>query len=149
MRGWLLLAWTKGCGKPLPGPKACLDRPPDNAHATLEHPSTIPWRSFFASAPPPLLTLPCMQATLELVRTTAHGQRHECSKCGGVLSIVYDSQPDCIWPVAGAIDDESYPSASTAELSASLCRVVHICCSDLQSWIELPDDGLPRLKFAG
>lgn len=98
---------------------------------------------------PPLLTLPCMQATLELVRTTAHGQRHECSKCGGVLSIVYDSQPDCIWPVAGAIDDESYPSASTAELSASLCRVVHICCSDLQSWIELPDDGLPRLKFAG
>ena len=86
--------------------------------------------------------------TLELVRTTSHGQRHECSHCGGVLTIVYDSQPDCIWPVAGAIDDASYPPTPGA-LSASLCRVIHICCTDLQPWYVLPEDSLPRLKYAG
>lgn len=86
---------------------------------------------------------------LELVRTTGHGQRHECSHCGGVLSIVYDSQPDCIWPVAGAIDDDAYPPAEGGALAASLCRVIHICCGDLQPWYQLPDDALPRLRYAG
>ena len=83
--------------------------------------------------------------TLQLVRTTGHGQRHMCSRCGGVLSIVYDSQPDCIWPVAGSIDDAAMPS----ELGAALCRSIHICCAALQPWYALPDDGQPRLKYAG
>ena len=65
------------------------------------------------------------QETLELVRTTAHGQRHMCSRCGGVLTIVYDAQPDCIWPAAGALDDRAYPAG--AALDAVLCRSVHIC----------------------
>ena len=83
------------------------------------------------------------------MRTTRHGQRHECTHCGTVLSIVYDSQPDCIWPVAGAIDDDAFPDARSGALAASLARVIHICTSDLQGWYELPDDGLPRLKYAG
>ncbi|KAL1510553.1 hypothetical protein AB1Y20_006855 [Prymnesium parvum] len=82
---------------------------------------------------------------LRLVRTTAHGQRHVCTRCGGVLSIVYDSQPDCIWPSAGVLDDASLPE----DIGAALCRSIHICCSMMQAWYELPDDGLPRLKYAG
>ena len=82
---------------------------------------------------------------LTLVRTTSHGQRHVCTRCGGVLSIVYDSQPDCIWPVAGAIDDASLPE----DVGGSLCRAIHICTSMMPPWYELPDDGLPRLKYAG
>jgi hypothetical protein len=69
-----------------------------------------------------------------------------------VLTIVYDAQPDCVWPAAGAIDDDAYPPAGGAEggeLSAALGRVIHICCTDMQGWYELPDDGLPRLKYAG
>ena len=85
--------------------------------------------------------------TLELVRTTGHGQRHMCSRCGGVLSIVYDSQPDCIWPAAGALDDHAYPAG--AALHAALCRSIHICCSMMPPWYQLPDDGLPRLPYAG
>ena len=41
---------------------------------------------------------------LELVRTTPHGQRHQCSQCGSVLTIVYDGQPDLVWPAAGCFD---------------------------------------------
>ena len=48
-----------------------------------------------------------------------------CSLCGGVLTIVYDAQPDCIWPAAGALDDRAYPAG--AALDAALCRSVHIC----------------------
>eukprot|EP00933_Yihiella_yeosuensis_P061540 TRINITY_DN6436_c4_g1_i1.p1 TRINITY_DN6436_c4_g1~~TRINITY_DN6436_c4_g1_i1.p1 ORF type:complete len:353 (-),score=57.92 TRINITY_DN6436_c4_g1_i1:280-1338(-) len=84
-------------------------------------------------------------ASLQLVRTTAHGQRHMCDLCGSVLTIVYDSQPDCIWPVAGALDDESLPENAETDWY----RVIHICCSMMQPWYRLPDDGLPRLKHAG
>lgn len=28
-------------------------------------------------------------------------------------------------------------------------RVIHICCSMMQRWYQLPDDDLPRLKYAG
>jgi len=83
--------------------------------------------------------------SLKLVRTTRHGQRHMCTRCGGVMTIVYDSQPDCTWPVAGVLDDESLPQ----DLSQSWYRVIHICCSMMQPWYRLPDDGLPRLKYAG
>lgn len=86
--------------------------------------------------------------TLQLVRTTGHGQRHMCSRCGCTLSIVYDSQPDCIWPVAGALDDAALPTDEEA-LGEALCRSIHICCSMMQPWYRLPDDKLPRLKYAG
>ena len=84
-------------------------------------------------------------AQLSLVRTTGHGQRHMCRACGSTLTIVYDSQPDCIWPVAGVLDDDSLP----ADLPNALCRSIHICCSMMQPWYRLPDDQLPRLKYAG
>lgn len=82
--------------------------------------------------------------TLRLVRTTRHGQRHMCTRCGVCLTIVYDAQPDCMWPVAGVLEDDSLPDAD-----ASWYRVIHICCSDMQPWYRLPRDGLPRLKYAG
>ena len=84
-------------------------------------------------------------STLELVRTTPHGSRHMCTRCGTTLTIVYDAQPDCVWPVAGVLDDDSLP----ADLPRALGRTIHICCSMMQAWYELPDDGLPRLKYAG
>ena len=84
---------------------------------------------------------------LELVRTTRHGQRHMCKGCGTTMTIVYDSQPDCIWPAAGALDDHAYPAG--AALHAALCRSIHICCSMMPPWYRLPDDGLPRLPYAG
>lgn len=68
-----------------------------------------------------------------------------CSSCGVTLTIVYDSQPDCVWPVAGVLDDDSLP----ADLPAALCRTIHICCLYMQPWYELPHDGVPRLKYAG
>ncbi|CAE8595297.1 unnamed protein product [Polarella glacialis] len=85
------------------------------------------------------------QDSLRLVRTTSHGQRHICTRCGGVLTIVYDAQPDCTWPVVGALDDSSLPVDS----DGMWYGVIHICCSMMQTWHRLPDDNLPRLKFAG
>ena len=85
------------------------------------------------------------RSSLELVRTTGHGQRHMCTVCGTTLTIVYDSQPDCLWPVAGVLDDDSLPE----DLANALCRSIHICCLYMQPWFRLPADGLPRLKYAG
>jgi len=102
--------------------------------------------------------------SLQFVRTTGHGKRHMCGNCGSVLTIVYDGQPDTIWPVAGALVDESLPM----NISQHLYRSIHICkclthspledkllrqlvvgCSMMQQWYELPLDQLPRLKFPG
>ena len=83
--------------------------------------------------------------TLKLIRTTGHGSRHMCEECGTTLTIVYDSQPDCLWPVAGVIDDDSLPK----DMESALCRSIHICCSMMQPWFKIPDDDLPRLKYAG
>eukprot|EP00667_Euglena_gracilis_P019622 EG_transcript_21068 len=47
---------------------------------------------------------------LALVRTTSFGQRHMCTRCGAVLTIVYDSQPDTTWLAAGALDDCALPA---------------------------------------
>eukprot|EP00927_Polykrikos_kofoidii_P061266 TRINITY_DN56127_c0_g1_i1.p1 TRINITY_DN56127_c0_g1~~TRINITY_DN56127_c0_g1_i1.p1 ORF type:complete len:340 (-),score=42.63 TRINITY_DN56127_c0_g1_i1:167-1186(-) len=82
---------------------------------------------------------------LILIRTTVIGQRHFCRHCGGVLTIVYDSDPLTIWPVAGSLDDDTLPEWHREKWY----RVIHICCSMMQPWYELPDDGLPRLKYAG
>ena len=47
--------------------------------------------------------------------------------------------------MAGTVSDESMTLASGQHVS----RVIHICCSMMQGWYELPDDKLPRLRFAG
>ncbi|CAE7887781.1 unnamed protein product [Symbiodinium microadriaticum] len=95
-------------------------------------------------------------AALQLMRTTGHGQRHVCTACGTVMTIVYDSQPDCIWPAAGTIDDAKLRKLDVGAgrtvgdtADPMWYRVIHICCAWMQSWYQLPDDGLPRLKFAG
>lgn len=80
----------------------------------------------------------------DLVRTTEHGQRHICGNCAGVLTIVYDEQPDTVWPAAGSMDDASLPK----DVNAYLGRVVHICCIWKQDWYELPRDGLKRVDYA-
>lgn len=82
-----------------------------------------------------------------LVRTTTHGQRHMCRKCGGVLTIVYDEDLYTVWPAAGGLDDATLPSTE-AEMSAQLDRVVHICCAWKQKWYQLPKDGMPRIDYA-
>ena len=91
--------------------------------------------------------------SLHLKRTTGHGQRHLCASCGTVMTIVYDSQPDCIWPAAGTLDDgrllELSRETSSGPSDVMWYRVIHICCSWMQPWYQLPDDGLPRLKYAG
>ena len=81
---------------------------------------------------------------LVLLRTTGHGQRHFCTRCGTCLTIVYDSQPDCIWPAAGTFED-----SEALKAPGLWYRVIHICCSMMQRWYQLPDDELPRLKYAG
>lgn len=85
------------------------------------------------------------RGALELVRTTRHGRRHACRACGTVLTIVYDAQPDCLWPAAGVLDDDSLPP----DLGAALGRSIHICCLHKQPWYRLPEDGLDRLAHAG
>lgn len=82
------------------------------------------------------------QESLKLVRTTRHGQWHFCTKCAGCLTSVYDDQPECTWPAAGALYDEYLQESQWY-------RVMHICCSMMQPWLLLPDDGLPRLRYAG
>jgi len=82
-----------------------------------------------------------------LVRTTPVGQRHICSKCHGVLTIVYDEQPDLIWPCAGGLDDATLPDSS-GEMGTLLSRVCHICCRHLPPWIDLPEDDTEKLPDA-
>lgn len=81
----------------------------------------------------------------KLVRTTTGGQRHICEDCGGVVTIVYDDDPDATWPAAGSLDDTSLPQEDTGK---SLYRVVHICCRYKQVWYEIPKDGLKRIAEA-
>ena len=82
-----------------------------------------------------------------LVRTTSHGQRHVCHTCGGVLTIVYNDDPDFVWPAAGGFDDATLPDEES-KVSAYLDRVVHICCMWKQSWYQIPKDGLKRIDYA-
>ena len=79
-----------------------------------------------------------------MIRTTPFGRRHVCPKCAGVLTIVYDSQPDLVWPAAGGFDDANVPT----ELEKLLGRVVHICCRWKQSWYDIPMDDMERLDNA-
>jgi hypothetical protein len=94
------------------------------------------------------------RAGLELVRTTAHGSRHMCRSCGSVMSIIYDSQQEIIWPAAACFDVAS-PGFARLVQNASLFhsgmlgRVIHICCKWRQPWHVIPEDGMPRLDSAG
>ncbi|KAJ8605386.1 hypothetical protein CTAYLR_002402 [Chrysophaeum taylorii] len=103
-----------------------------------------------ASGGPFQTWMPCSSLTwersdnLELVRTTGHGRRHQCTRCAAVLTIVYDSQPHTIWPAAGAVDDACLPSPD----HPALYRQIHICCTTVPPWYVLPDDNLPRLRYA-
>ena len=83
-----------------------------------------------------------------LVRTTSHGRRHICTKCGGVLTIVYDSDPDCVWPAAGGFDDATLPNDEVT-VGQYLDRVIHICCIWKQPWYQLPKDGMKRIDYVG
>lgn len=85
--------------------------------------------------------------SVTLVRTTPVGQRHICNKCRGIMTIVYDEQPNLIWPCAGGLDDATLPD-SRDEMGSLLSRVCHICCRDLPPWIELPEDGTEKLPDA-
>ena len=82
-----------------------------------------------------------------LQRTTNHGQRHFCTTCGAAMTIVYDEDPDVVWPAAGGLDDASIPS-TREEMSLYMERVVHICCVWKPSWYSIPNDGLERIDYA-
>jgi hypothetical protein len=87
------------------------------------------------------------QHTLDFVRTTKDGRRHLCRQCRGVLTIVYDSQPDLIWPCVGGLDDASLP-VNSREIARYLKRICHICCRHQPSWLDLPDDEMERIADA-
>ena len=88
-----------------------------------------------------------------LIRTTSHGQRHICQTCQSVMTIVYDEQPETVWPVAASLhDDESEEGGKVnRDLLLHRCeydRVLHICCRYKQPWYQLPKDGLVRVQEA-
>ncbi|KAL7581010.1 hypothetical protein ACA910_005819 [Epithemia clementina (nom. ined.)] len=81
-------------------------------------------------------------------RYVPHGQRHVCSNCGGVLTIVYNGS-DEVWPAAGGFDEDSLPAQTAAELGQHLHSIIHISCRYKQSWYSIPRDGNPRIPEAG
>ena len=85
--------------------------------------------------------------SLEIVRTTPFGCRHICKNCKSIMTIVYDEQPDLIWPCAGSLDDSSLPN-DTTEMGKCLSRVCHICCRYHPTWLKFRDDGLERIEEA-
>ena len=84
---------------------------------------------------------------LNLIRTTTFGQRHICKICRGVMTIVYDDQPNLIWPCAGSLDDETLPKNEN-EMRTMLSRVCHICCLEVPPWLDLVEDGMEKLDDA-
>jgi hypothetical protein len=85
--------------------------------------------------------------SLQIVRTTPFGCRHICKNCKSVMTIVYDEQPDLIWPCARSLDDSSLPN-DTTEMGKCLSRVCHICCRYYPTWLKIRDDGLERIEEA-
>jgi hypothetical protein len=76
--------------------------------------------------------------TPKLIRTTSFGQRHVCTICGVVLTIVYDKEKNkYIWPTAASIHD-------LPNMDQYLESVSHIYCHNNAIWYQLPNDGLPR-----
>lgn len=92
-------------------------------------------------------TMSSSSSPLQLIRTTAFGSRHICRNCKSVMTIVYDEQPDHVWPCAGSLDDSALPK-NTAEMGKCLTRVCHICCGYHPTWLRLRDDGMERMEEA-
>lgn len=84
----------------------------------------------------------------QFLKTTDHGGRHVCGKCGSVMTIVYDEDDGTVWPAAGGFDDATLPPTREA-MSDYLERVCHICCIWKQNWYKLPNDGNERIDKAG
>uniref|UniRef100_A0A6U9YP86 CENP-V/GFA domain-containing protein n=1 Tax=Pseudo-nitzschia australis TaxID=44445 RepID=A0A6U9YP86_9STRA len=84
---------------------------------------------------------------LQFVRTTPFGSRHICRNCQSVMTIVYDEQPDHVWPCAGSLDDSALPR-DTEEMGKCLSRVCHICCGYHPTWLRTRDDGMERMEEA-
>lgn len=102
-----------------------------------------------ASAPDPPRARPISQGEAPLVRYTDLGQRHVCSFCGGVLSILYDcenthDEDAVVWLAAAGFDSISFPF----NVEPFLDRILHICCRFKPTWHTLPDDGMPRVEDA-
>ena len=88
-----------------------------------------------------------LPSSLQIVRTTPFGCRHICSKCQSIMTIIYDEQPDLVWPCAGSLDDSSLPN-DTEEMGKCLSRVCHICCRYHPTWLKTRDDGMERIEEA-
>ena len=84
---------------------------------------------------------------LQFVRTTPFGSRHICRNCQSVMTIVYDEQPDHVWPCAGSLDDSALPR-DAAKMGKCLSRVCHICCGYHPTWLRTRDDGMERMEEA-
>ena len=85
--------------------------------------------------------------SVRLVRTTPFGRRHICMDCQGVMTIIYDDQPDHVWPSAGGLDDSSLPT-TRIDMGNYLNRVCHICCRYQPAWLKIPDDGMEKIDDA-
>ena len=63
------------------------------------------------------------------------------------MTIVYDEQPDYIWPCAGSLEDSSLPKDAT-DIGRYFNRVCHICCADSPAWLKIREDGMERIPGA-
>jgi hypothetical protein len=83
-------------------------------------------------------------------RYTDIGERHSCSVCGGILTILYDHEDTedekraTIWLAAGGFDSIRFPF----RIEPYLSRAVHICCRYKPKWYALPNDGLDKIPDA-
>lgn len=84
-------------------------------------------------------------------RYTDIGERHACTVCGGILTILYDHEDTedeiraTIWLAAGGFDSIRFPF----RIEPYLSRAVHICCRYKPKWYALPNnDGLEKIPDA-
>jgi hypothetical protein len=83
-------------------------------------------------------------------RYTDIGERHACTVCGGILTILYDHEDTedekraTIWLAAGGFDSIRFPF----RIEPYLSRAVHICCRYKPKWYALPNDGLDKIPDA-
>lgn len=82
-------------------------------------------------------------------RYTDIGERHACTVCGGILTILYDHEDHddahaTIWLAAGGFDSIRFPF----RIEPYLSRAAHICCRYKPKWYALPNDGLEKIPDA-
>ena len=62
---------------------------------------------------------------LKLIRTTSFGQRHVCTYCGVVLTILYDEEKkEYIWPTAASIYDHQYLNSTGSHVINSVTPTI-------------------------